>query len=219
MWNITLFSIFNLSVASNSGVVNWYDNASLQNLVGTGNSYITPIINTTTSYFVQSEYEFNIVNGGALDNTIGGGSYFNGNQSLIFDVYESCRVISAVVYADNPNTITFELRNDNSLVIQDTTITVVSGQQRIYFNFDVPVGSNYQLGIANNNSGLYRNNSGGIQESVLTAGEEFYEIDDMLVKLNKIIDNYFGFLEAHDNKKLMKRLKLADKELMKINDK
>ena len=153
-------SIFNLSVASNSGVVNWYDDASLQNLVGTGNSYITPIINTTTSYFVQSEYEFNIVNGGALDNTIGGGGYFNGNQSLIFDVYESCRVISAVVYADNPNTITFELRNDNSLVIQDTTITVVSGQQRIYFNFDVAVGSNYQLGIANNNSGLYRNNSG-----------------------------------------------------------
>ena len=31
-----------------------------------------------------------------------------------------------------------------------------------------------------------------------------------------ILLNYFGFLEAHDNKKLMKRLKLADKELMKI---
>lgn len=40
---------------------------------------------------------------------------------------------------------------------------------------------------------LYRNNSGGIQESVLAAGEEFYEIDDMLVKLNKIIDNYDSY--------------------------
>jgi hypothetical protein len=37
---------------------------------------------------------------------------------------------------------------------------------------------------------LYRNNSGGIQESVLSAGEEFYDIDDMLIKLKKIIDNY-----------------------------
>ena len=40
---------------------------------------------------------------------------------------------------------------------------------------------------------LYRNNSGGIQESVLAAGEEFYEIDDMLVKLDKIINNYESY--------------------------
>ena len=35
-------------------------------------------------------------------------------------------------------------------------------------------------------------------------------------KAKEIIDNYFDFLEARDNKKLMKKLKLADKELMKI---
>ena len=35
-------------------------------------------------------------------------------------------------------------------------------------------------------------------------------------KAKEIIDNYFEFLEARDNKKLMKKLKLADKELMKI---
>ena len=35
-------------------------------------------------------------------------------------------------------------------------------------------------------------------------------------KAKEIIDNYFEFLENHDNKKLMKKLKLADKELMKI---
>ena len=40
---------------------------------------------------------------------------------------------------------------------------------------------------------LYRSNSGGIKESVLSAGEEFYEIDDMLVKLDKIINNYESY--------------------------
>lgn len=35
-------------------------------------------------------------------------------------------------------------------------------------------------------------------------------------KAKEIIDNYFEFLEARDNKKLMKKLKLADEELMKI---
>ena len=32
--------------------------------------------------------------------------------------------------------------------------------QRIELNFDVPAGNNLQLGIANGNSGLYRNSSG-----------------------------------------------------------
>ena len=41
---------------------------------------------------------------------------------------------------------------------------------------------------------------------------EIYEVK----KAKEIIDNYFEFLEARDNKKLMKKLKLADKELMKI---
>ena len=60
----------------------------------------------------------------------------------------------------NANTITFELRDNNSTVIDDTTITLTSGQQRLYFDFDVPVGTDYQLGIStsNANPGLYRNN-------------------------------------------------------------
>ncbi len=153
-------SSFNLFVNSNSGIVHWYEDLSLQNLLDTGNYFTTPLINTTTSYYVQSEFQFNTINGGAINNLIGGGAYFNGNQSLIFDVFENCRIISAEIYANSANVITFELRDENSQVIDDTVITVVSGQQRIYFNFDVSVGNNYQLGIANGNSGLFRNNSG-----------------------------------------------------------
>ena len=153
-------STLNLSVISSSGVVNWYDDINLQNLVATGNSFVTPLINSTTSFYAQSEYEFNTVNGGAIDNTIGGGGYFNGNQYLIFDVFKNSTIVSAEVYADIANTITFELRNSNAQLIDDTTINVVPGQQRLYFNFDVVPGNDYQLGIASGNSGLYRNNSG-----------------------------------------------------------
>ena len=124
-------STLNLSVISSSGVVNWYDDINLQNLVATGNSFVTPLINSTTSFYAQSEYEFNTVNGGAIDNTIGGGGYFNGNQYLIFDVLRILQ-LSAEVYADIANTITFELRNSNAQLIDDTTINVVPGQQRLY---------------------------------------------------------------------------------------
>ena len=58
------------------------------------------------------------------------------------------------------NTVTFELRNANGSVLDDTTYTLSPGQQRIELNFDVPTGNNLQLGISNGNSGLFRNSSG-----------------------------------------------------------
>ena len=40
-------------------------------------------------------------------------------------------------YADNPNTITFELRDNNGNVLDDTTHNVVQGQQQLQLNFEV----------------------------------------------------------------------------------
>ena len=100
-----------------SGVINWYNDISLQNLVNTGNTFTTPVLNMTTDYYVQSVYDFNTSFGGALDNSIGSGGYFNGNQHLIFDITTECKIVSAIVYADNANTITFELRDNGGNVI------------------------------------------------------------------------------------------------------
>ena len=46
-------------------------------------------------------------------------------------------------------------------MLDDTTLNVVSGQQRIPLNLEVPIGSDFQLGIGASNSGLYRNNNQG----------------------------------------------------------
>ena len=59
------------------------------------------------------------------------------------------------------NTITFELRDANGNVIDDTTHSVVPGPQQLVLNFDCPIGTDLQLGLSSgSNSGLYRNNSG-----------------------------------------------------------
>ena len=97
--------------------------------------------------------------GGALDNTFGTGGYFTGNQHLIFDATKACVIKSAVIYAQVATSITFELRDNASNIIDDTTLSVVIGQQRLDLSFDVPVSTNLQLGISGNNSGIYRNNS------------------------------------------------------------
>lgn len=134
-------------------------------------SNYNPLANTT------------IANGGEYDNEFDSGSYFYGDQHLIFNADSSCIIKSAKFYADSINTITFELRDNNGIVLDDTTHTVSQGEQRLILNFEVPVGNDMELGISTNNSGLYRNNSGAnfpynigdvINISSSSAGNNYY---------------------------------------------
>ena len=45
-----------LSASASSGTVNWYDSLSGGNLLGTGNSFQTPVVNTTTTYYVDATF-------------------------------------------------------------------------------------------------------------------------------------------------------------------
>ena len=108
-----------------------------------------------------------VYNGGAIDINIGSGSYFYNDQHLIFDSNEDCIIRSADIYAENSNTITFELRDDNGVVLDDTTYFISAGQQNIILNFDVPIANNLQLGLSSNNSGLYRNSTGAMYPTIL----------------------------------------------------
>ncbi len=125
--------------------------ASILGCTNPNSSNFDPNANTTLSL------------GGALDNTIGTGGYFNGDQYLNFDSYKQCIIRSAMIYSQSINTITFELRDNGGNVIDDTTLSVIAGQQRINLNFDVPIANDMQLGVSNgalSNIGLYRNNAG-----------------------------------------------------------
>ena len=127
-------------------------------------SCIVPILgctNQTASNF-DPNANTDLTFGGALDNTFGSGGYFNGDQHLNFDAFKECVIKSAMIYSEGSNTITFELRDNNSNVIDDTTLNLVPGQQTINLNFNIPIGNNLQLGVSNgalSNLGLYRNNS------------------------------------------------------------
>ena len=100
--------------------------------------------------------------GGEADNTFATGGFFSGNQHLVFNASSELLIKSAQFYADNPTTVTFELRSSNGAVLDDTTHSLVQGQQQLILNFEVPIGNNMQLGISNGNSDLYRNDAGAI---------------------------------------------------------
>ncbi len=120
---------------------------------------------TTLDIALEPSFISSSFNGGAIDNSIGNGGFFNGDQHLIFNSYQECIIKSANIYSEGSNTITFELRNNNGNVIDDTTLSILSGLQNIILNFEVPVGNNMQLGVSQGslyNNGLYRNSTGAI---------------------------------------------------------
>ena len=126
-----------------------------------------PILGCTNPLAINFDPNSNttVAFGGALDNTFGSGGYFNNDQHLVFNALKECVIKSAIIDAESSNSIVFELRNSNGIVIDDTTLNVVSGQQQVMLNFEVPIANDMQLGVASGSlqsSGLYRNDENAI---------------------------------------------------------
>ena len=112
-------------------------------------------------FFYSSVYsQYGSIYGGILDNTVGGGGYFSGQQSLEMSCYLPSELVSAVVYAEDTVLQTFEIRDNSGNVLDDTTVTVIPGGHRVYFNYLMSAGLDYELGVVGSSDNLYRNNSG-----------------------------------------------------------
>jgi len=114
------------------------------------------IVHTNLTIYSQ----FNSIFGGIVNNTVGGGSFYNGSQYLELSTYMPSELISAMVYAQDTTLTTFQIRDDNGNVLDSTTVNVIPGGHRVYFNFPLSSGANYQLGIDGNSTNLFRNNTG-----------------------------------------------------------
>ena len=150
-------SAFQLTSATNS--VKWYNDTLGSTSVFTGSPFTTPLLSANTTFYVR-EFGGPAVFGGPADNTIGGGGYYNNDRHLFLDCFTPSTLISTDVYANTVQGITFELRDNNSQVLADTTITVQIGLNTLYLNFDVPVMNNLELGMSAGGSDLYRNSTG-----------------------------------------------------------
>jgi hypothetical protein len=125
----------------------WYDAQTGGNMLGTGNSYTTPIINTTTSYWVEDVYDYTLPDGVSGRTYLGTGGY-NGagsNFSLNFTVLEPCTLKTTKVYTDSMGIRIIELRDGLGVVLNSVQVDVQSDSSRITLNFPLTPG-NYRLG-------------------------------------------------------------------------
>ncbi len=150
---------FSLTAASSS--INWYADTLGSPAIYSGSPFFTPLLSTNTTYYAR-EVGGPSIYGGPSSNNIGGGGYYNNDRHLFIDCYMPSTLVSVDVYAGTAQAITFELRDNNSQVLEDTTITVQLGINTLEFNFDVPVMNNLELGISGSGSDLYRNSTGAV---------------------------------------------------------
>jgi len=154
------------SVINDTTICNGFSYTVGSNVYTTSGTYIDTYLNLagcdsiiTTNLTITSA-NYTSIHGGIPDNNVGGGGYYSGSQYLELSCYESSKLISAVVYSQDTTLSTFEIRDDNGNVLSDTTYLVIPGGHRIYFNYEMTAGTDYQLGVNGGSNDLYRNNSG-----------------------------------------------------------
>lgn len=149
--------------AAATGTVNWYDNISNGNLVGTGETFNTPPLSTTTSYYAEATVLPSPVFGGLPDNSTGTGGNFDNstNRYIIFNCHSPVTLVSVVVYATSAGNRTIQLKNSGGKVLQALTANIPNGKSTVTLNFNIPVGTNMSLSV-NGVSNLYRNITGAV---------------------------------------------------------
>ncbi len=146
------------------GTYHWFDAPTGGNMVGSGPSFTTPTLTTTTDYYVERE-EFiagQFLNGGPLDNNIGTGAHhFTNSRFLQFDALKPFTLVSVWVDALNAGTRSLEVRDENGYVIASASVFIPQGQSRVPLNFRIPRQNNLRFGLSSSSTvGLYRNNDG-----------------------------------------------------------
>ena len=154
------------------------------------------IVHTNLTIYSQ----FNSIFAGMPNNNVGGGDFYSGSQYLEMSCYISSELVSAVVYAEDTVAETFEIRDDNGNVLDDTLVTVIPGGHRVYFNYHMSAGLDYELGVNGNSNDLFRSNAGvnypynfGSLASVTSSsagGNYYYFFYDIEVRQSSQPTNY-----------------------------
>ena len=154
--------------ATSSGNITWYDSNNIY--VGNGNTFTTPVLNASTTYFVQNTDSYlDSIHAEPYTNGIGGGGYVTTEQYEVFNSYTNFTLESVFLYSQSAGNVTIELQDQNAVVLATTTVAVPAGSSRATLNFNVPIDSNLRLVGKNiTTSGLYRNNNSATYPYELT---------------------------------------------------
>ncbi len=146
--------------ASGNGTIKWFNSPTATLPIDTGSVFNTNTLNSTTTYYIESQVNAPSIYGAKTDNS-GGGGYFNstGVHYLVFDCLSPSKIKSVKIYANSAGSRTFQLQNSTGTVLASKTVSVPKDTSRVILDFNIPVQNNLRL-AGPDNPNLYRNNAG-----------------------------------------------------------
>ncbi len=141
-----------------TGDLYWYYNLNDASEFQIGQTYTTPVLTESTSYYIQEVNVGPEYTGGEPDNS-DGGSYVTDNNYLIFNCTQECLLNSVKVYAQGAGNRTITLRNSDGGLIYSEEFYIENGLQTVNLNFNLPVETGLRLGCSST-LGLYRGATG-----------------------------------------------------------
>ena len=142
------------------GEIFWYYELNDEDAFHTGNSFTTPLLSESLSYYVQSYSEGETSHIGEANNSAGGSFVSNySTHFLVFDCFIDCVLETVKVYAQDDGERIIYLRDTNGDIREIKNVFIEAGEQEIYLGFNLIPGENYSIGCYGP-SGLYRGFSG-----------------------------------------------------------
>lgn len=164
-----------VTLGANTGAgatIQWYAAATGGTPLATGNTFTTPSISSTTTYYAASVAGQGSARIGMANPALGTfSSSFTGSYE-IFDVTQTATISTVDFYPTSAGTVVIELRNSSSTVLQTATYTVTAAQANststsmgtpvaIPVNFTIPPGTGYQLNLGSATTASTIRNSAG----------------------------------------------------------
>src|SRR5690606_14580479 len=138
-----------LNATYTAGVVNWYTSETGGTPIATGNNFTTPIIDTTTSYWVSAAVVGSVnTTGRAVP--LSESTYSDNNTGLVLQASEDVELQSVTIYSTSPGTIDIKITNSSGDELYATGNVNVNGgglstPNVIPINYTIPAGSGYRL--------------------------------------------------------------------------
>lgn len=130
--------------------VNWYDVPTGGTAIGSGNSFVTPIVNSTTLFYAENTTAYNgeqYTTGMVIPS---GTSQYSGdnstNATTTFDVSTTCVLKSVQVFTDLAGTRKLLLRNSNGDLLDSLVVNIEPDSMIIELNWNLEPGTGYTIG-------------------------------------------------------------------------
>ncbi len=146
-----------LSATSSCGLpgatTEWFANASGGAVLGTGSSFTTPVLSTTTNYYVEENFI-------AGEITYGASSSGTFDRGLQFDLIADIVLNAVNIQTNGACNVTIQLWNSTinaPLVIAGNTYsitrTLVNGGNTVAIGWNIPAGNGYRIVVTNITAG------------------------------------------------------------------